>query len=272
MPTCRRKRVVLTQPADELLDAVKNDPHKEVFYLEQTGRFSKATSKPASPCCLATTHSVFSSSCRALLQRIRRAHVLLQAQTIPMRVDRQERTRLLPSRRERKTRSNDAAHPLLRASQTRRAKGSTMAYVSILPLSSLYCLLKLCIEVMGRLDHLVEAVYDRFKDRYFQHESTYFRLHCVSYYARVERVYPPKYYHDVDARDAFKPTDLTSNAIMAVDDEQPHVIAGDLNLPIKEANQRDDPTLYYYWVHILELEKDKPDKNRSAQQHEKDVG
>ena len=28
------------------------------------------------------------------------------------------------------------------------------------------------IEVMGRLDHLVEAVYDRFKDRYFVGEST----------------------------------------------------------------------------------------------------
>ena len=26
-------------------------------------------------------------------------------------------------------------------------------------------------EVMGRLDHLVEAVYDRFKDRYFKGES-----------------------------------------------------------------------------------------------------
>ena len=26
-------------------------------------------------------------------------------------------------------------------------------------------------EVMGRLDHLVEAVYDRFKDRYFVGES-----------------------------------------------------------------------------------------------------
>jgi len=26
---------------------------------------------------------------------------------------------------------------------------------------------------MGRLDHLVEAVYDRFKDRYFEDESVY---------------------------------------------------------------------------------------------------
>ncbi len=27
-------------------------------------------------------------------------------------------------------------------------------------------------EVVGRLDHLVEAVYERFKDRYFKGEST----------------------------------------------------------------------------------------------------
>ena len=28
-------------------------------------------------------------------------------------------------------------------------------------------------EVMGRLDHLVEAVYERYKDRYFRDESSY---------------------------------------------------------------------------------------------------
>lgn len=28
------------------------------------------------------------------------------------------------------------------------------------------------LEVVGRLDHLVEAVYDRFKDRYFKGECT----------------------------------------------------------------------------------------------------
>lgn len=33
-------------------------------------------------------------------------------------------------------------------------------------------------EVMGRLDHLVEAVYERFKDRYFKDESTSSHLSC----------------------------------------------------------------------------------------------
>ena len=37
MPTCRRKRVLLTQPSQALLNALKSDPHKEVYYLAQTG-------------------------------------------------------------------------------------------------------------------------------------------------------------------------------------------------------------------------------------------
>ena len=37
MPSCRRKRVVLTEPSEALLQAVRSDPQKPVFYLEQTG-------------------------------------------------------------------------------------------------------------------------------------------------------------------------------------------------------------------------------------------
>ena len=37
MPTCRRKRVLLTEPSPALLDALKNDPNREVFYLADTG-------------------------------------------------------------------------------------------------------------------------------------------------------------------------------------------------------------------------------------------
>ena len=37
MPTCRRKRVVLTEPSEALLHALKSDPTRAVFYLEQTG-------------------------------------------------------------------------------------------------------------------------------------------------------------------------------------------------------------------------------------------
>lgn len=37
MPTCRRKRVLLTEPSPVLLDALKRDPNRDVFYLAQTG-------------------------------------------------------------------------------------------------------------------------------------------------------------------------------------------------------------------------------------------
>ena len=37
MPTCRRKRVLLTEPSQELLDAAKNDANKDVYFLAQTG-------------------------------------------------------------------------------------------------------------------------------------------------------------------------------------------------------------------------------------------
>lgn len=37
MPTCRRKRVVLTEPSSALLQLAQAEPSKEVYYLEQTG-------------------------------------------------------------------------------------------------------------------------------------------------------------------------------------------------------------------------------------------
>ena len=47
-------------------------------------------------------------------------------------------------------------------------------------------------EVVGRLDHLVEAVYERFKDRYFKgecmpHVFPHWNLHAYSSYPRCHR-------------------------------------------------------------------------------------
>jgi len=40
---------------------------------------------------------------------------------------------------------------------------------------------------MGRLDHLVEAVYERFKDRYFEDESASYRSqHRLEFYTDTE--------------------------------------------------------------------------------------
>jgi bromodomain adjacent to zinc finger domain protein 1A len=53
MPTCRRKRVVLTEPSDALLQAAQSDPNKHVFYLVQTGEIFDTyefVSPPFPPC------------------------------------------------------------------------------------------------------------------------------------------------------------------------------------------------------------------------------
>jgi hypothetical protein len=151
---------------------------------------------------------------------------------------------------------------------------------------------------MGRLDHLVEAVYERFKDRYFTGERAFLAITsccssltfffqfsgvlvdllgvkyvswtppcirladlCPRYYARVEKVYPPKYNADANARDAHKDASSSSS----LDDDPPHVIGGDLKVPAKDALANDNPTLYYYWVHLIELERDKShEKGKSS--------
>lgn len=61
--------------------------------------------------------------------------------------------------------------PVLRAVQWRELIGHHLFQCSVPlirhPLFS---------EVIGRLDHLVEAVYERFKDRYFEGERAFYRL------------------------------------------------------------------------------------------------
>jgi bromodomain adjacent to zinc finger domain protein 1A len=83
------------------------------------------------------------------------------------------------------------------------------------------------------------------------------------YYARVEKVYPPKYSSDARARDAHK--DSPSSSTSSLEDDAPHILGGDLKIPTKDAIAQDNPALYFYWVHILELEKDKShDKSKGA--------
>jgi len=132
--------------------------------------------------------------------------------------------------------------------------------------------------VIGRLDHLIEAVYDRFKDRYFLDESellwfTFYlpsdcrlkgslliskergmlnlsrtliiRLTFSRYYARVMQVFPPR-----SSLPAVTPP-------KADEEDQIHKLASDLKLPVKDANIRDDPQKYLYKIQIHEDNKEK---------------
>ena len=51
--------------------------------------------------------------------------------------------------------------------------------------------------------------------------------------------------------------DVSSSKRLALQDDPPHVVGGDLRIPTKEAIAKDDPSLYFYWVQVIELEKDK---------------
>lgn len=90
--------------------------------------------------------------------------------------------------------------------------------------------------------------------------------HLVSrFYGMVETVYTPRYYNDVDARDSRKDSRNSSDSPRP-ELEEPHMITGDLKIPAKDFNDSDPPDRYFYWVQILEPEKDKShDKAKSAQ-------
>jgi len=136
--------------------------------------------------------------------------------------------------------------------------------------------------VIGRLDHLIEAVYERFKDRYFLDESELpwftscvpsdyrfkeclltskergtFNLSCTlaicltffRYYARVMQVFPP--------RSSLATTTPSSSPQKADEEDQIHKLASDLKLPVKDANIRDDPQKYLYKIQIHEDNKEK---------------
>ncbi|PPQ89585.1 hypothetical protein CVT25_012330 [Psilocybe cyanescens] len=218
MPTCRRKRVVLTEPSESLLLAVKSDPNKHVFYLDQTGEIFE-------------TYEAYAA--RMSFYRLKQFQCEVTGKSgldyfQAVESERQE-ARTLHSRF-----SEPLKPAVLKAVQW---------------------------QVMGRLDHLVEAVYERFKDRYFPGERVLIDLSGIKYYARVEKVYPPKYNSDAKARDAH----MDASSSSTLDDDPPHIIGGDLKIPAKDAYANDNPTLYYYWVHLTDLERDKShEKGKSS--------
>ena len=118
-------------------------------------------------------------------------------------------------------------------------------------------------EIMGRLDHLVELVYDRFVNRYFKGESAFPGLPTCSYsnfnshsnrvptevfvdiqnekyYARIIKVFPPK--------------TLTNGASPSKETQlvEPHSIGINLRVSFDESLLRDDPMAYFYAVRLIE--------------------
>lgn len=134
-------------------------------------------------------------------------------------------------------------------------------------------------ELVGRLDHLVEAVYERFKDRYFEGERTFPSLRkalltqpCyrpgvfvdfssshgdeehkdspgrTRYFVRIARVIPP-----LKAR---TPNGKRKASQMENGDTEeepiPHDIYGDLKTPAAQVNAVDDPKAYTYEAQLVD--------------------
>ena len=87
MPTCRRKRVVLTEPSQTLLQAAQSNLDKEVYYLHQTGEKFE-TYEYALPAALPVLPWLIPPS---RLQGLCGENVLLQTKTVPVRGHWQER-------------------------------------------------------------------------------------------------------------------------------------------------------------------------------------
>ncbi|KAL0580304.1 hypothetical protein V5O48_001721 [Marasmius crinis-equi] len=231
MPLCRRKRVVLIEPSESLLVIARNNPNKQVFLLEQTGEIFESYEAYAA---------------RMSFYRLKQ----FQCEV-----------------------TGKSGLDYFQAVESERQEARTLHARFSEPLKP--AILKAVQwQVMSRLDHLVEAVYERFKDRYFVGEKVLVDLtgtNLVRYVGVVNRVYPPKYNADPSSRDVYaEQADAAEASGKPVEQIIPHPIGGDLKTPVKDVNAQDDPNLYYYWVHILEPEKEKGEKSgkNSAKQNE----
>ncbi|KZT74701.1 hypothetical protein DAEQUDRAFT_700684 [Daedalea quercina L-15889] len=123
-------------------------------------------------------------------------------------------------------------------------------------------------QVMGRLDHLVEEVYQRFKDRFYTNEKVLVEIEGEKYSARLLQVIPPKVALVPSTSKPSSSAVASSSSTPLPDDSQPlHMIAEDLKVPVKEANAKDDPTKYIYSVQILD-----PEQQPGSKSHDKHKG
>ncbi|TCD64001.1 hypothetical protein EIP91_004703 [Steccherinum ochraceum] len=209
MPTCRRKRVLLTEPSQSLLDTLKTDQPKDVYYLAQTGEIFE-------------TYEAYA----ARMSFYRMKHFQCEV-------------------------TGKSGLDYFQALESEQHEARTMHSRFPEPLKSAV-LKAVQWQVMGRLDHLVEAVYDRFKDRYYPDEKIIIDVQGDKYFARVVQVFPPRQIHITHSPE---PHASTSASPLSSDDEPIHKIAEDLNIPMKDSIARDDPNRYYYKVQILEEER-----------------
>lgn len=112
---------------------------------------------------------------------------------------------------------------------------------------------------MGRLDSLVDLIFDRFKSRFWPGESVFVDLQGQKYFARIVNVYPPKEivqyiqeHRDPDAKRV--KTEISSEDTVQEANglrvSELHRMGVDLEIPQAEADAADPPLSYYYTVQL----------------------
>ncbi|KAI6136757.1 chromatin remodeling complex protein [Pisolithus sp. B1] len=214
MPTCRRKRVVLTEPSQALLQVAETNPGKDVYYLHQTGEIFE-------------TYEAYAA--RMSFYRLKQFQCEVTGRS---------------------------GLDYFQALESEQQEAQTMHSRFPEPLKAAV-LKAVQWQVVGRLDHLVEAVFDRFKDRYFADEKVYVDVQGDKFYARILHVCPPK--HGPNSMDTEKQASTSTSPPVSTPEEsvQIHKIGGDLKIPTKETLALDDPLKYSYNVQILEEQHDR---------------
>ncbi|KAM0750856.1 hypothetical protein T439DRAFT_288911 [Meredithblackwellia eburnea MCA 4105] len=122
-------------------------------------------------------------------------------------------------------------------------------------------------QVIGRLDGLVDAVYDRYKDRYFKGEKVFVDLSGDKYYARISNIFPPPTIRDL-ARQAAESESQQHQHQSANPSSPPpaptpapvdyatlaHKLGVDLEVPNDQARRDDDVDEYLYTVQLMDEE------------------
>lgn len=205
MPTCRRKRVLLTEPSPQLLADLEADPTKEVFYLSQTGEifpdYASYSARLSFYKMKQFQCDVTGKSGLDFFQAL--GSEAQEARTLHARFPEQLKG------------------PVLRAVQW---------------------------QVMGRLDHLVEAVFERFKDRYYDGERVFLDLNGDKYWGRIVKVTPP----GAASTSTGTKRPRASSSAQAAPPAEIHRLGGNLKTPLDVVNAKDNPADYIYQVQMID--------------------
>ncbi|CBQ69776.1 related to ITC1-subunit of Isw2 chromatin remodelling complex [Sporisorium reilianum SRZ2] len=121
-------------------------------------------------------------------------------------------------------------------------------------------------QITGRIDELVDRVYDRFKDRFFPGETVFFDLDGDKYYARLSKAHPPAkpasaangdHVDDADVKpepNGHAESSRSSPTASPAPTAQIHTVGTNLTLELEQAIQLDDPTKYVYTVDLIDDE------------------